>query len=77
MGASENEILVMVGELKGVCAGIADAQEKQDGRITKILEDHENRIKMNETFRARVKGACGAAVTLVGGALAAIWKVHP
>ena len=71
------QILVMVGELSGVCSGIADAQAQQEARVTKILEDHENRIKTNETFRARVKGACGAVVTLVGGSLAAIWKIHP
>ncbi len=70
-------LLLAVGRLEGVCEGIATVQASQEDRVTKILEDHEDRLKMNETFRARVKGACGAVVTLVGGSLAAIWKYHP
>ena len=72
-----DQLLVLVGELKGTVDQIDERMADHDERVTKILEDHENRIKTNETFRARVKGAAGAIVTLVGGGLAALWRVHP
>ncbi len=70
------QVLVMLGELNGTLASMDARMTAHDERLTKVLEDHEKRLKAGETFRARVKGACGAFVALGGAGATAWWKSH-
>jgi molybdopterin biosynthesis enzyme MoaB len=44
--------------------------------MNKIIEDHETRIKANETFRTRVKATCATVISIGGTGLGAWWKAH-
>ena len=69
------QLLLMVGELKGTVDQIAERMDDHDARVTKLLENHETRLKQGETFRARIKGVGGTVVAL-GGAAVAWWRAN-
>ena len=70
------QLLVMVGELKGTVDQIDGRMIDHDDRVTKILEDHEKRLKCGEKFRNRLKGAVGTVIALGGTGAATWWKAN-
>ncbi len=77
--STQDRLLVMVGELVGTVKQMDDRMVEHDERLTKVIDDHEGRLKTGETFRARVKGACGAVGTVValcGAGATAWWNTH-
>ena len=69
------QLLLRMGELMGTVDQIAERMDDHDVRVTKLLENHEGRIKSGETFRARIKGA-GGALAALGGASLAWWRAN-
>jgi molybdopterin biosynthesis enzyme MoaB len=66
----------MVGELVGTVHQLDERMVAHDARMNKIIEDHETRIKANETFRTRVKATCATVISIGGTGLGAWWKAH-